>query len=71
MFPKLDVVGWYATGEDLEEGDMLINRKVGKPRVYGVGECARVGIGMVGWCATWEDLKEGDTLLNCKVNPFF
>ena len=28
MFPKLDIVGWYATGEDVQEADMLIHRKV-------------------------------------------
>lgn len=28
VFPKLDIVGWYATGEDIQEADMLIHRKV-------------------------------------------
>ncbi|DBB04951.1 TPA: hypothetical protein ACH3X3_010232 [Trebouxia sp. C0006] len=28
VFPKLDIVGWYATGEDVQEADMLIHRKI-------------------------------------------
>ena len=28
VFPNLDIVGWYATGEDVNEADMHIHRKV-------------------------------------------
>ena len=28
VFPTLDIVGWYATGEDVNEADMHIHRKV-------------------------------------------
>mmetsp|Transcript_16050 Transcript_16050/g.34706 ORF Transcript_16050/g.34706 Transcript_16050/m.34706 type:complete len:305 (-) Transcript_16050:43-957(-) len=28
VFPKLDVVGWYTTGQDLEEADKAVNRKI-------------------------------------------
>jgi len=31
VFPKLDIVGWYATGEDVQEADMLIHRKACVP----------------------------------------
>ena len=27
VFSKLDIVGWYATGEEVQEADMLIHRK--------------------------------------------
>lgn len=28
VFPKLDIVGWYATGEEIQDDDMAIHRKV-------------------------------------------
>ena len=28
VFPKLDLVGWYVTGQSLSESDMAVNRKV-------------------------------------------
>lgn len=28
VFPKLDIVGWYATGEQIQDDDMAIHRKV-------------------------------------------
>lgn len=28
VFPSLDIVGWYATGETVQEADMVIHRKV-------------------------------------------
>lgn len=28
VFPKLDIVGWYATGEEIGDDDMAIHRKV-------------------------------------------
>lgn len=28
VFPKLDIVGWYATGEGIQDADMAIHRKV-------------------------------------------
>ena len=31
VFPKLDIVGWYATGEEVQETDMLIHRKASLP----------------------------------------
>ena len=27
-FPQLDLVGWYATGAEIEDNDMSIHRKV-------------------------------------------
>lgn len=27
-FPKLDTVGWYSTGSDVDEGDMQIHKMV-------------------------------------------
>lgn len=28
VFPKLDIVGWYATGEEIQDADMAIHKKV-------------------------------------------
>lgn len=28
VFPKLDIVGWYATGEEIGDDDMAVHRKV-------------------------------------------
>ena len=35
VFAKLDLVGWYVTGEELGEADMAVNKKVGRGK--GVG----------------------------------
>lgn len=34
MFPKLDIVGWYATGEEIQDADMAIHRKVQSSKTW-------------------------------------
>ena len=39
-FPQQDVVGWYATGTEISDADMAIQRKVGCRVVHGDTGCA-------------------------------